>query len=172
MQGDRASDGRRPRRVTGTPLWYRDPAALRFLAFRYLPWFAGLNLAWEVAHVRLYTLWSEAEPVYIAFSILHCTLGDVLIGIAALLLALMAGREGSLKDWHVARVAAVTAILGTGYTVFSEWMNITLLRSWIYAESMPRLAIGDFEIGISPLMQWLVVPPLALYVARNTLAHR
>lgn len=53
-------------------------------------------------HVRLYTLWTES--VYIAFSVVHCTLGDVLIG---------------------------------------------------------------FELGLTPLAQWLAVPPLSLYLARR-----
>jgi hypothetical protein len=51
--------------------WYRDRDARAVILFGYLPWLAGLNLAWEVAHVRLYTLWTEAEPSYIAFAVLH-----------------------------------------------------------------------------------------------------
>jgi hypothetical protein len=154
--------------------WYRDRATLRWIAARYLPWMLALNLAWEAAHVRLYTLWQEAEAAYIAFSIVHCTLGDVLIGAAALALALVFGREGPLSQWRWGRIAAMTALAGTGYTLFSEWMNITLLRSWTYAESMPRLSLGDFELGVTPLMQWLVIPPLALFSARRTagLSHQ
>lgn len=146
--------------------WYRDREALGFIARRYLPWFAALNLAWEAAHVRLYTLWDKAEAAYIAFSVVHCTLGDVLIGTAALLLALIAGREGALGHWRWRRIAAITVLAGAGYTVFSEWMNITLLRSWTYAPSMPRVDLAGFQLGISPLLQWVAVPPLSLYLAR------
>jgi hypothetical protein len=147
--------------------WFRDRAALRFIALGYLPWLAGLNLAWEIAHVRLYTLWQEAQAAYIAFSIAHCTLGDVLIGGVALLLALILGREGALAYWRWGRVAALAMILGAGYTVFSEWMNLTILRSWSYSEAMPRLNLGGFDMGLAPLAQWLVVPPLALLLARK-----
>jgi hypothetical protein len=52
----------------------------------------------ETAHVRLYTLWNETEPAYIAFSVVHCTLGDVLIGGCALLLGLILGREASVAE--------------------------------------------------------------------------
>lgn len=151
--------------------WYRDRDAWRLIAVGYLPWLAGLNLAWEAAHVRLYTLWKEADTTYIVFSVLHCTLGDVLIGTAALLLALIGGREGALARWRWRRIAAITALAGVGYTVFSEWMNITLLRSWTYAESMPTIQFGAFEVGLTPLAQWLVVPPLALYFARKSFAR-
>jgi len=146
--------------------WYRDRAAWRLILRGYLPWLAALNLVWEVAHVRLYTLWNEATPAYIAFSVLHCTLGDVLIGGAALLVALILGREGALANWRWARLVLLTTISAVGYTVFSEWMNITLLRSWRYSEAMPVLGFGGFEIGVTPLAQWLFVPAFALYSSR------
>ena len=59
-------------------------------------------------------------------------------------------------------------VLGVGYTTFSEWMNIAILGNWVYSEAMPRLNLGGFEIGLTPLAQWLVLPPVALYLARKT----
>ncbi len=147
--------------------WYRDGRAWRLLALRFLPWFAGLSLAWEIAQLPLYTLWTEATPGYIAFSVAHCTLGDVLIGASALLAALILLRAGSLASWRWARIAALAALLGAGYTVFSEWTNTAILGSWGYAASMPRIGLGGIEIGLSPLLQWLVLPPLALYFTRG-----
>lgn len=145
--------------------WFRDREAWRLILLRYLPFLAGLHLLWESLHVRLYTLWYEAEPASIVFSVLHCTLGDVLIGSAALVAALISTRESSLRHWRWVRIAALTSLIGLGYTVFSEWMNITWLRSWTYADSMPTLAIGGFKLGLTPVAQWLVVPPTALYLA-------
>lgn len=146
--------------------WYRDRGARALILLRYLPWMAVLNLAWEAGQVPLYTLWTQAEPAYIAFSVGHCTLGDVLIGGAALLLALVLGQEGALARWHWPRITLLTVVFGAGYSVFSEWMNITLLRSWTYTESMPTIELGRFALGVTPLAQWLLVPPLALYLAR------
>ena len=147
-------------------LWFQDRQAWRLILLGYLPWFAGLNLAWEAAHVRLYTLWNEAQPAYLVFSVVHCTLGDVLIGAAALFTALIASRESPLARWQWRRIAVLTTLVGLAYTMFSEWMNITWLRSWTYAESMPKLELAGFEFGLTPLAQWLIVPPLALYFAR------
>lgn len=152
------------------PLWFRDRQAWRLIALRYLPCLAILNLGWEVAHVRLYTLWDEAQVGYIAFSVLHCTLGDVLIGALALLLSLILLREAGVGHWHWGRVAALTVLLGTVYTVFSEWLNITILRSWIYSDRMPTLSFAGIHVGVSPLLQWLFLPPLSLYLARRGLA--
>ena len=147
--------------------WHRDRAALRWIAARYLPWLFALNLAWEAAHVRLYTLWQEADVAYIAFSVFHCTLGDLLIGAASLSLAVIIVRAGALPAWRWRTIAVITTLFGVAYTIFSEWMNITLLRSWTYSEAMPTLKLGSFEVGWTPLAQWLVLPSLALYLGRR-----
>lgn len=148
--------------------WYRDRSARSLIVLRFLPWFALLSFAWEIGHSPLYRLWYEAPPGYIAFAVLHCTAGDVLIGSTGLLLALAILRERTPADWAWRRIAALTMLFGTTYTVFSEWMNVEILRSWVYADSMPRLALAEFQLGLTPLAQWLIVPPLALYLARRT----
>jgi hypothetical protein len=152
--------------------WHRDRDARSLIALRFLPWLAALSLAWEIGHAPLYTLWTEAAPGYIAIAVLHCTAGDVLIGTSALLLVLIVRREGPLARWSWTRIAALTAVFAAAYTVFSEWMNVEVLRSWTYADSMPRIFLGQFELGLTPLAQWLVLPPLALYFARKTYAVR
>ena len=147
--------------------WYRDPAARRFLALGYLPWLGGLSLAWEVAQLPLYTIWTDSTAGYIAFAVAHCTLGDLMIGSAALALALIAGRERALERWHWRRIAVTATLAGTSYTAFSEWLNVAILRSWVYAEWMPVIEVAGLRLGVSPLFQWLVIPPLALYLARK-----
>lgn len=132
---------------------------------RYLPLFAALSFAWEWAHVPLYTIWSEADPASIAFAVAHCTVGDTLIGASTLVLALVLRRERDVARWNMPRIAVLTALSGTSYTVASEWVNVTVLRSWTYAESMPKVSLGSFDLGVTPLAQWILLPPLALYLA-------
>lgn len=145
--------------------WYRDRDARVLIAFGYLPWLGGLNLVWETAQLPLYTLWSETSAGTIAFAVAHCTAGDIAIGAAALFLALILGRERALAQWRWRRIAVGTALAGVTYTVFSEWSNTAILGSWAYTELMPVLKVAGIDIGLSPLMQWLVLPPLALYLA-------
>ncbi len=53
-----------------------------------------------------------------------------------------------------------TAIrLGAAYTVFSEWINVDIRGSWSYTAAMPVLPL--LQTGLTPLLQWLVVPGLA-----------
>lgn len=149
------------------PRWYEDRTALRFIALRFAPLLGALNLAWEVAQLPLYTLWQDATPAFKAYAVVHCTLGDVLIGTSALALALLVTRARGPQAWRWGVVAALVVAIGVGYTIFSEWLNTVVRDGWAYAASMPTVRIGALEIGIAPLAQWLVVPPLALVLARG-----
>lgn len=130
------------------------------------------HLIWEILQIPLYTIWREGTAGEIAFAIVHCTGGDVLIAAWTLVPALLIV---GLRPWLEGRNAAFAAIVvagGVAYTIFSEWRNVEILRSWTYTELMPRLPwLGT---GLSPLMQWLVVPVAALWWVRRTgnLEHR
>lgn len=58
-------------------------------------------------------------------------------------------------------MAAVS--FGLAYTVFSEWFNVYRIESWDYAPSMP-LVNG---IGLTPLLQWSVVPVVMIALFRR-----
>jgi hypothetical protein len=121
-----------------------------------------LNLIWEIAHVRLYTLWDTADGLSVAWALFHCTLGDVAIALA--MFALVVVMLGD-KDWPVSRPWAGGAIVVIGalaYTALSEWYNVYRVGSWGYAASMPLV----FGIGLSPLLQWLVLPPVMVVAYR------
>lgn len=145
--------------------WYAEPGVWRLILSRYLPTIAALNLFWEIAQLPLYAIWSEAPPGYIAYAVLHCTVGDALIGLGALLTALIATRAGPLRDWHWIRIGVVAVLSGLAYTAFSEWMNTVLRAGWAYSEWMPVLPF--LPIGLSPILQWLLVPTAALAITRR-----
>jgi hypothetical protein len=121
----------------------------------------GGRPAWEAAHLPLYTLWQTGTSADKIFALVHCTFGDLLIALATLTLGLLLAGH---RDWPVRRFAAVAAItltLGLGYAVFSEWLNIVVRKSWAYSSLMPVISLFNLSIGISPLLQWMVVPTLA-----------
>lgn len=132
----------------------------------YLAVTAVANLAWEILQLPLYTIWTTGTAREVVFAVVHCTGGDVLIALTALTLALVAV---GTKDWPAEshqRVMFVTVVLGVGYTIFSEWLNIVVRANWAYAPSMPIVPI--INTGLSPLLQWIVIPLLALSLARMT----
>ena len=142
------------------PDWH---AALRI----YFSVIAIGNLVWETAHLPLYTLWSTGSAGDKIFAVVHCTGGDLLIAVAAIALALiMCGN----RHWPTRRfwpVAAVTLVLGIAYTFFSEWLNIVVRKSWAYSDLMPVIDVFGFPVGLSPLLQWIVIPALAFWRCRR-----
>lgn len=144
--------------------WYRDPRAWRFIGLQYLPWLAALSLVWELAQLPLYTIWRSPLP-QIAFAVMHCTVGDLLIATAALMVALVATHAATPAEWKRARVVVVVTVTGLAYTLFSEWLNTAVTGNWAYSELMPVLRVGALQVGLSPLAQWLILPPVALQLA-------
>jgi hypothetical protein len=131
---------------------------------RYLAVLAVGNLAWELLHMPLYTLWSTGTRGEILFAALHCTGGDLLIGLSALTAALLLTARSAWprqRFWHV---AVLTVAGGLLYTGFSEWLNVEVRKAWSYSGLMPTLRIAEFELGLSPVLQWLVVPALSFMV--------
>jgi hypothetical protein len=124
-----------------------------------------LNLIWEMAQVRLYSIWAAADAKTVAWSLFHCSVGDVMIALAMFALAGMVLRRA---DWPMSRpwTGGAMVIVGTvAYTAWSEWHNVYQVGSWGYTAGMPLI----FGIGLSPLMQWLMLPP-ALVIAYRKLA--
>jgi len=121
------------------------------------------NLAWEIAHVRLYTIWAAADATGIAWALFHCTLGDVLI---ALVMFALAGIVLWRADWPVSRpwTGGIIVVIGAlAFTAWSEWYNVYIAGNWGYTASMPMI----FGIGLTPLLQWLILPPVMVGTYRK-----
>ncbi len=136
------------------------PAAL------YLGVVVALHLVWETLQLPLYTIWRTDEPRAIAFAVLHCTAGDAMIASASLLVAWLAlGRPAWPSERFIA-VMVTTVVVGVGYTVASEWWNTEVRKSGAYSTLMPTVPL--LGTGLSPLMQWLVVPAMGFaFVGRR-----
>lgn len=129
---------------------------------RYISAIAVANLAWEVAQLPLYTIWTEGTAGEITFAVLHCTAGGVLIARTCLLGALLLFGTG---DWPFERhglVATVSTAAGVAFTVHSEWRNVEVHGNWAYSEWVPTLPV--LGTGLSPLAQWIIVPTAAFLV--------
>jgi len=134
---------------------------------RYLAVIATGNLVWEFFHMPLYTIWREGTPGKIVFAALHCTGGDILVALASLMVGLLLVGNGAWPAGRFRAVAAFTIVLGVSYTIFSEWLNIVRRAAWAYSDLMPVVSLWGFEVGLSPLLQWIVVPSAAFWWARR-----
>ncbi|MBI4274588.1 MAG: hypothetical protein HY659_07810 [Rhizobiales bacterium] len=127
--------------------------------------FAG-NLIWETAQLPLYTIWTTGTRWEQTFAVAHCTTGDLLIAVSTLALTLVAVGNRNWPRERFWQVAALAIVLGVGYTTFSEWLNINVRTAWAYSERMPVLPLFGFDVGLSPLLQWIIVPAASFAVTR------
>lgn len=137
----------------------------RFLRWPEIPLVAGgfvLNLGWEFAQSPLYADWGR-EVSYLLWSRFHCTVGDVLILLGAYWVTalLFFDRRWPGRPGLAAPMAFVVA--GLAYTVWSEWLNTSLRSAWQYRPEMP-VVLG---IGVSPILQWLVIPTILVTLLRR-----
>jgi hypothetical protein len=119
------------------------------------------HFLWEAVQLPLYTLWRTGTPREIAFALFHCSGGDVLVTTATFAVATALARHfrWPLFGW---RMVFTAVVLGAAYTILSEWLNVEIRRTWSYTAVMPVLPwLGT---GLTPLLQWLIVPSLALAI--------
>jgi hypothetical protein len=141
-------------------MWIR---ALRI----YLTAVAVANLIWETLQLPLYTIWQTGTLRSQAFAIVHCTIGDVIIALCALTVALVVTGDGEWPQQRFQRVAILAILLGLAYTVFSEWLNVVVRASWAYSNLMPVATAFGLRVGLSPLLQWLVIPTAAFMITKR-----
>jgi hypothetical protein len=137
---------------TGCPFARDWLGALR----RYVLFAALVHLIWEFAHLPLYTIWETGTPGELVFAAAHCTGGDILITLSTFMLSLFLFARAS---WPHARhwpVLAGAVVFGVAYTIFSEWLNIEVREAWAYRDVMPVIPVID--AGLSPVLQWIVIP--------------
>ena len=123
-----------------------------------------LELLWEIAQFPLYTVWQEGDWSYILYGLAHCTLGDLLI---LLIIYWIVALLNHSRYWYRSNIlvnGSLFTLLGLGYTIYSEIVNVSIKENWDYTELMPIVPV--IEIGGMPFMQWVLVPPVLLWLMR------
>ena len=138
------------------------PRAAVGFALTWALWLFALNLVWEVVQLPLYTIGPDAAWPEVVYAVLHCTLGDAAMAFAAYLIAACATGEPQWPTGRPLAGLAIAVVVGETYTVWAEWYNVYVVRSWGYAAGMPTIR----GIGVAPLAQWLVLPMLAFAILR------
>lgn len=126
-----------------------------------------LNLFWEFAHSSLYTDGSH-DRWYIVWTRFHCTVGDVMILLSVFYLTSLVFRSRYWWKTSSKLASILFVLLGFGYTVWSEWYNTKIAKTWEYSDAMPTV----LEIGVSPLLQWALLPPIVLFQLKQNLQRR
>jgi hypothetical protein len=116
------------------------------------------NLLWEIGQLHWYAIADDTSTASLAFAVGHCTLGDAWIAAASFVLASVLVAD---PFWPTRRPwlgGLIATLFGLVYTTYSEWYNVYEATTWAYSSRMPLV----FGIGLFPLLQWLVIPPLTV----------
>ena len=131
-----------------------------------------LNFPWEILQVPLFVGMASAPYADAIMGCIQATLGDVLITLLGYGAVALATKN---RRWLLAPSGGqVAAFIGVGLsiTVLIEWLatNGRWVKSWAYSTSMPLLP--GTGIGLTPLLQWIVVPLLVLWFVQRHSAGR
>lgn len=154
----------------------RDPTRERsaHTAPRLRPWqpwaaLAGfaflLHFVWEILQVPFYAAMPSARHWDAIRTCTVATLGDVVLTLVSYAVVAAGARETRwLRHVTAPRLASLLGA-GLAVSVVFELLNTRVLDRWQYAAGVPVLA----EMGINVWLQWLLLPPLTLWLARRHL---
>lgn len=139
--------------------WRRHP---QFLAILLLVGFVS-NEIWEVAQMYAYIRASGSSSMSEFLRCSRAAVGDavIILGICAVG-ALASGDPGwgMRGKWNV---YGTSSVLGLIYATLMELWSVAAGR-WSYSERMPLVPMLD--VGLWPLLQLTVLPPLSFWLAR------
>lgn len=125
-----------------------------------------LNFFWEVIQTYFYTM-RDAPFSTMLYGWLHCTLGDVFLTLGSFWVISIFNRN---RRWFLRlnRLNLIAFIMiGMIATVISERVSVHIYRSWSYNKLMP--IIPWLKIGLTPFLQWMIIPPVVLLLLRHYL---
>ena len=94
---------------------------------------------------------------------IHCTFGDMMILASVIIITSLIRRSFSWLFAPSGSYYTAIIILGVSYTLYSEYRNVYLAKNWDYSLLMPEL----FGIGLLPVLQWILLPPLIIYILKR-----
>jgi len=95
----------------------------------------------------------------------QASVGDGVISVLAYWTAVVIARS---RNWiHAEFIIPALTYLAAGLviTIFMEWLSTDIWDRWHYAPNMPELPV--LGTGLLPVLQWLILPPLILWVVRQ-----
>lgn len=120
------------------------------------------HFVWEIVQVPAYAGMSTISHWQGVLICLKATIGDVGIVLAAFwAIALLLRNRNWLGNPQWIHTAGFTA-LGVAITVVLEFIYVHLTGRWIYSDAM--ILVPPFGTGLTPLLQWMVIPPLTVFV--------
>ncbi|HCJ50545.1 MAG: hypothetical protein COZ20_03550 [Gallionellales bacterium CG_4_10_14_3_um_filter_54_96] len=126
-----------------------------------------LNLPWELVQIPLFREMPSLPHVVGVVRCLRAAAGDGLILLLAFwTIAWITGSRRWLFHLSPVRLGGFIAV-GLAITIAMEYWATVVAERWDYADAMPRLPL--LGTGLAPLLQWILIPPLALWLTQRQL---
>lgn len=127
-----------------------------------------LNFFWEIQQMPFYQIPPEFSCLNVIQNCTAATLGDIGISIAAFWT--VAALSKSRQWFHQPSLWQMATLIGVGIaiTAIFEFLATGILNRWQYSNLMPTLPIVG--TGLTPLLQWLLLPPLILWFVKRQLS--
>lgn len=119
------------------------------------------NYLWELAQAPLYEGMQRLRIVW-----WHCFVASLGDGLLVLLIFAAGWMVLHRQDWFVSpgvRGYAVMLATGLVMSVSIEWIAVHIVGRWAYTERMPL--VPGLGVGLLPILQMLVLPPLIFWIA-------
>jgi hypothetical protein len=123
-----------------------------------------MHFFWEMAQAPLFSGLPERTHREGLIVCGIATLGDVVIALLAFWTVSAMNRS---RLWHLHPTGTDWVVylgVGLGITAAYEILATRVLNRWSYAETMPTLPVVG--IGLVPILQWILVPPIVLWLTR------
>ncbi len=126
-----------------------------------------LHFMWEMLQVPFYAGLPGMKHWEGIQMCLRATFGDAGIALLAFWCAALVSRTRQWFCWRNRTALWVYVGVGLFATILLERLATGPAQRWVYAPAMPIVPL--LGVGLSPIMQWLVLPPLVLLITRRQL---
>lgn len=127
-----------------------------------------LNYVWEIAQSPFFAATNNLGNMW-----WHCFVASLGDGVILWIIYATGWIVLRRTDWFTApgfKGFCVMIASGLVIAVAIEWVAVHVLQRWTYAASMP--VISGLNIGLIPILQMLILPPLIFYLAALWLEFR
>lgn len=126
-----------------------------------------LNYPWEFLQVPLFENMPEARHWDAILTCTRATLGDAVITLIAFWCVSLAARS---RSWiMLPNTSRIMMFASTGVLITIVIERLALagvwLGGWQYSSLMP--IVPGVEVGLSPVLQWIVLPPIVVWFSRR-----
>lgn len=128
----------------------------------------ALNYLWEVTQAPLYVGLENWSSVW-----WHCFVAALGDGVLVWLIFVIGWMTFRRFDWYAhpnGRALAVMLAAGLFIGMGIEWVAINKLGRWAYTVDMPLLP--GLDVGLVPVLQMLVLPPVIFQIAARWTGRR